>query len=555
MNKILLACFSLLFLVNLLAQPVVPIKTIVENMGTYNGQVVTIEGVITVGAGITATGWLSAYIQDIDTTGSGRGIQIHRGGAPSSTILNDFVRGAHLRVTGTIGTYQGNFQISMSTATSYIKMDPIPYDPVFVKSLAVPLTLTQTGQYQVWNGTYARVEGTVSRNPPTSGDANIFIRDDSGVERIIRIWSSTGINYSNLRVGIPVVVYAPVSVFSSNTAQMLLGYQDDLVIMLTDPIISNIVFSPATPYIDEPITMTVSIMDYDGFIETTKFEYRTDIDRDFSIGVLNRIGTTDNYTANIPSYDTLDPGGEGFINIKLTATDNDGNVVMANDRVFASYRRPLIASPTLNQPQPGDALTVRATITPTTGVITETKVFYSLGFSDRTFEADMERVAGNLFESELPGFPSGTTVNITIWAQNDSGFTTTMNTFADGIRPLRYTYPVTTSTASLRIAPKAYNIYENEHVEIGYLAKVDDKLIIRIYNAEGKLIATPVNIVVPSPATGNPDGVNYFTWNGRDKNFKLVEPGLYICHLEVIDRTTGDKKVDKAPIVIGTRLR
>jgi hypothetical protein len=335
----------------------------------------------------------------------------------------------------------------------------------------------------------------------------------------------------------------------------MLGYQDDLIILLTDPVISNIVFSPVAPFIDDPITMTATIIDYDGYIASTIFEFRTDIDRDFTIGTINRVGTTDNYTATIPSYQSLDPDGEGFINIRITATDNDRNIVVANDRIFATYRRPVIANPTFwNQPEPGEELYVRANITPTFGTITGAKIIYTLGFSDRTHEVPMISRGGILYEGEIPGFSAGTTINISIWAENDSGFSNTMNTFSDG-SPIRYTYPVTTSTAILRIAPKAYNIYENDHVEIGYLAKVGDKLIIRIYNAEGKLVATPVNEVVSAATSGSPDGVNYFTWNGRDKNFKLVSPGLYICHLEVIDRTTGDKKVDKAPIVIGTRLK
>jgi hypothetical protein len=539
--------------------PLVTISDIVTNYSSWAGQVVTVEGVVTLGAGVIYTDRLQAYITEIETTGNGRGIQIYRGGAPSSTMLNTFVRGAHLQVTGTVAMFQGNFQINLSTTTSFIRMDDgIPYELDFVRSLVVPLTIAQARQYTVWNGTYALVEGTITGSTTDSSGSNVTISDGSS-NIAIRIFNATGINHSNFRTGVPIEVYAPVSSFGTGTPtpQLMLGYQNDVIIRLTDPVISNIVFSPNAPYVDEPITMTASIIDYDGYIETTKFEFRTDMTTNFTIGEINRIGTTENYTADIPAYDDLDTGAEGFINIRITATDNDGNVVVANDRVFASYRRPVITNPTFpSRPEPGAELYVSVTITPTIGVITEAKVFYTINFSNRTYEVNMLRnhPASNQFDAELPGFPAGTTVNITIWAINDSGYITTINTHSDG-RPLRYTYPVTTSTAILRIEPKAYNIYENVHVEIGYLAKVNDKLIIRIYNAEGKLVATPVNIVVPEATGSNTPGVNFFTWNGRDKNFKLVEPGLYICHLEVIDRATGDKKVDKAPIVIGTRLK
>jgi len=101
---------------------------------------------------------------------------------------------------------------------------------------------------------------------------------------------------------------------------------------------------------------------------------------------------------------------------------------------------------------------------------------------------------------------------------------------------------------SLQIIPKAYNIYENEKVEIRYTAENGAKVVMRIYNSEGKLMATPANLV--ASATNAP-----VLWNGRDNDYRLVEPGLYICNLEVQDRNSGKKKAYTAPIVVGMRLK
>jgi len=101
---------------------------------------------------------------------------------------------------------------------------------------------------------------------------------------------------------------------------------------------------------------------------------------------------------------------------------------------------------------------------------------------------------------------------------------------------------------TLQIVPKAYNIYENDKVEIRYTAKAGAKVVIRIYNSEGKLMATPENRV----AAGN---MTPIFWNGRDDDYRLVEPGLYICSLEVHDRNTGKKEAYTAPIVVGMRLK
>ena len=65
----------LLFLflpVLLCAQTITPIANIQDSISTYLGQIVTIEGVITIGAGVTHGTMLNAYIQDE----SGKGLML-----------------------------------------------------------------------------------------------------------------------------------------------------------------------------------------------------------------------------------------------------------------------------------------------------------------------------------------------------------------------------------------------------------------------------------------------------------------------------------------------
>jgi hypothetical protein len=167
----------------------------------------------------------------------------------------------------------------------------------------------------------------------------------------------------------------------------------------------------------------------------------------------------------------------------------------------------------------------------------------------------MPKVSGDIYEGVIPGQSSGAIVNISVWAIDDSSLVSVSNLDDNG-EPVRYVYPVKSHSASLKIAPKAYNIYAGVPVEIGYYANEGDIAVIRIYNAEGKLIATPRHKVVNNTDKDNVnDSVFFFNWDGKDKDFKLVPPGLYICHLEVTDKLTGNKKNDKAPIVIGTRLK
>ncbi|MEA2095953.1 MAG: hypothetical protein U9P73_04575, partial [Candidatus Cloacimonadota bacterium] len=85
---------------------------------------------------------------------------------------------------------------------------------------------------------------------------------------------------------------------------------------------------------------------------------------------------------------------------------------------------------------------------------------------------------------------------------------------------------------------------------IEFASKNGDKAILRIYNAEGKLMRTLVNTII-----SNSTGIIQYNWNGKDRENKLLPLGLYICYLEVVDTTNGNKKTAKAPIVIGSMLK
>lgn len=113
-----------------------------------------------------------------------------------------------------------------------------------------------------------------------------------------------------------------------------------------------------------------------------------------------------------------------------------------------------------------------------------------------------------------------------------------------------YDYPVKHHSAILTIPAKAFNPYSGETFPIEFGAKEDDKAILRIYNAEGKLMRTLFNRMIT-----NSTGIIQYDWNGKDKENKLLPLGLYICFLEVIDTTNGNKKTAKAPIVIGAPLK
>ena len=99
------------------------------------------------------------------------------------------------------------------------------------------------------------------------------------------------------------------------------------------------------------------------------------------------------------------------------------------------------------------------------------------------------------------------------------------------------------------------NIFDpsmNEKINIEYGTKTGflARALIRIYDAQGRLVATPVHQNFTSPT-----GIERTSWNGRDSNMKLLPPGLYYCHAEVSNRESGKRYNTVQPIVIKTRLK
>lgn len=116
---------------------------------------------------------------------------------------------------------------------------------------------------------------------------------------------------------------------------------------------------------------------------------------------------------------------------------------------------------------------------------------------------------------------------------------------------------ITENVAHLNISTDAsgrnsFDPSMNELLNIEYGTKTGflARAIIRIYDAQGRLVATPVNQNFTSST-----GIEKSTWNGRDSNMKLLEPGLYYCHAEVSNRETGKRYSTVQPIVIRSRLK
>jgi hypothetical protein len=100
-----------------------------------------------------------------------------------------------------------------------------------------------------------------------------------------------------------------------------------------------------------------------------------------------------------------------------------------------------------------------------------------------------------------------------------------------------------------------FNPALNEKITIEYGCKsvatgINTRAIMRIYDAQGRLVNTIVNKNI-----SNSIGIEQIQWDGRDTNMKLLPIGVYYCHLEVIERSTGAKEVTVQPIVVKSTMK
>ena len=199
---------------------VLTIRDVRDNYDVYNGETVTLRGVMTIGSGKLRTDRLSAYFQD----GSGRGINVYR------ASMIDLPRGTDVEITGEITEFGGVKEIVVSSY-NIIGTAPLP-EPL---NISVEVLRRNPLEYE---GTYLRLSGMISsRGDNVGGGSNIDIDDGTG-SVTIRIWNSTNVllNESGiivndeldslLQVGNMITVNSVGGVYNNN-AQLLVGYADN----------------------------------------------------------------------------------------------------------------------------------------------------------------------------------------------------------------------------------------------------------------------------------------------------------------------------------------
>jgi len=80
------------------------------------------------------------------------------------------------------------------------------------------------------------------------------------------------------------------------------------------------------------------------------------------------------------------------------------------------------------------------------------------------------------------------------------------------------------------------------------------ELLLRVFDVQGRLQRTLYNSRFEPAAADFAEGQHVVVWDGRDEYAEFVPAGAYVVHMQVVERTSGDKHEFQMPVVVASRL-
>ena len=324
----------------------------IQNDPSYIGKQVIIQGVVTIGAGVVATDWTKAYVQD----NSGRGINIYKSGTP---VDPDLVRGNMVKITGQVDEYSGITEIVNYTVEVLATNQPLP--------TAIQLT-TSAANDLTYEGTYINVKGIIEDKYVAGAGTTMDVDDGSGPVPI-RVWDTAGINLNAYSTGDTVSVNGVMDIYQS-AAQTLLGYQEDIEKSTLGPgdedlSITNVQHTPAVPTSSDPVTVIADVI---AKSTVTKVQLFTSFNSSAFDSMDMVLLGNDTYQAMIDSQST-----GTLVNYYIRAEDDQGNSEVSGTQsytVTAPVEITPIAEIRSNPEYIGQQVTIEGVVTIGSGILT-----------------------------------------------------------------------------------------------------------------------------------------------------------------------------------------
>jgi len=218
-----------------------PIADIQDNYGDYEGQEVTIQGIVTIGDGLLFPGKTKFYIQD----SSGKGIQVFN----NTSLPTIYQRGDKIEVTGIIDKFDSDVEITNPDIT------------LLSTGENLPVSHSVTGnEDETWNGTWSEATGTITDVWDGSEYGFYQITVEINKTEIDLMFWNTAVDPDSLTqyiIGDEIKCYGIIA-FYEGAVQLTCGYDDDISYKDFD---DNVTISPTEPEPGEAVTITLTYTD------------------------------------------------------------------------------------------------------------------------------------------------------------------------------------------------------------------------------------------------------------------------------------------------------
>jgi len=120
--------------------------------------------------------------------------------------------------------------------------------------------------------------------------------------------------------------------------------------------------------------------------------------------------------------------------------------------------------------------------------------------------------------------------------------------------PTRVPMPEGAGNVTLTITPAPFLPRMGETIPVKFTASVQAETIVRIFDMEGRVVRTMFDSRFDGAASVVEEDPTRRDWDGRNDRYELLPAGMYIVHLSVVDKITGEQTTKTAPAVVATRL-
>ncbi len=174
----------------------------------YIDNMVTVQGIVTIGTDVIDNLRTKAYLQDA----SGKGINLF-----DYDLISGIDRGDELHLVGTVTEYNSVLELTEFNYEKVSTGNDLPE--------AQTVSISEANSL-VYEGTLVKFNGVISDTSVAGGGVSLYIRlgDDSTT---VRIWESTGIDFSNINIGSSYWFQGVINPYYDDF-QLLVAYQADI---------------------------------------------------------------------------------------------------------------------------------------------------------------------------------------------------------------------------------------------------------------------------------------------------------------------------------------